>query len=294
MTRYTKTARWAVAGLLMTATAVACGVTNEATSASTSMRSESAVVTDAPATTSPNSPGVDPAGYSTSPGYYRFTFDVDPVRECSIGPGTDGHTVFCSVQFPPGTDSVSSPPFEGPPNAVIVRPHSVGFTIIEGSPIVAPTLPSSSEIRVGNVRCAALPGGVDCQNLAAGMRYSDGELSTYGPLETVPSASQAAAPTSIDAPMDHYSDGTEPVAPGTMCGAATGRRVVQVVSGSISCSDALTVMERYWDLPPGDYGNANIRSFDRWDCASPTARRSAELGYGSTCRRDDIELIAPI
>ena len=62
----------------------------------------------------------------------------------------------------------------------------------------------------------------------------------------------------------------------------------------ISCADALAVMDAYWNLPSGDFGNANIRQFDGWDCASPTAGRAAELGYGSSCRRGDIKLIAPI
>ncbi|MER7683307.1 hypothetical protein ABT031_43040, partial [Streptomyces sp. NPDC096934] len=68
-----------------------------------------------------------------------------------------------------------------------------------------------------------------------------------------------------------------------------------VVSGTISCADALTVMDTYRGLPlDSAHGNANIREFDGWNCASPTYVMSRELGYGSRCSKGDIDLRTPV
>ncbi|MDI9898740.1 hypothetical protein QM716_02610 [Rhodococcus sp. IEGM 1409] len=54
-------------------------------------------------------------------------------------------------------------------------------------------------------------------------------------------------------------------------------------------------MDSYWNLPAdGNYGNANIREFDGWNCSAPTAVMSRELGYGSQCSRGDVKLTTPV
>ncbi|MFE4501501.1 hypothetical protein ACFRFQ_16710 [Rhodococcus sp. NPDC056743] len=196
---------------------------------------------------------------------------------------------------------MSNPPFEGAPNAIALEQSGTVPTIVEGGPPGTRVLPPGSRLTIRDAQCSALVGGgVDCENGGAGFRFVAGELTRRGP-ELTPSkpvtvaatTAEATTGAALGAPMGVYTDGTDPVEPGTVCGAATGRRVVKVVAGSISCSDAIAVMDAYVALPPGDYGNANIRAFEGWSCASPTAARSAELGYGMSCTRGDVQVVTP-
>ena len=183
------------------------------------------------------------------------------------------------------------------PNSVVLTRDGYYPTISEGGPPGAELLPVNTRIVVDETQCTAVTGGFECANGATQLRFVDGQLTMTGPHFAPPAMEATTPPTTTatgGAPMDHYTDGTTPAAPGTMCGAATGRRVVTVVSGTISCTDALAVMDTYWSLPAGDYGNANIRQFDGWNCAAPTANMSRELGYGSRCSKGDIMLTTPV
>lgn len=290
----------AVAGVTML---VACSVdsTSPETTPPPSADSEPASTT----TTSAQSTvtDVDAARYEASPGWYRFYVDGAPRRECAMVPdptGT-GRNVICSVTFPDGAQPVTVPPFgTRTPNAVVLTRGGYYPTISEGGPPGAELLPANTRIVVDETQCTAVTGGFECTNGAAQLRFVDGQLTMTGPQFAPPAMELSTPPTTTahpasgGAPMDHYTDGTSPAAPGTMCGAATGRRVVTVVSGTISCTDALAVMDAYWNLPAGDYGNANIRQFDGWNCAAPTANMSRELGYGSRCSKGDITLTTPV
>lgn len=124
-------------------------------------------------------------------------------------------------------------------------------------------------------------------------RIGDGSVSASGTrIAAQPTTSNGTTtPATTPAAEGPYTEGTAPVAPGTSCGAATGDIVVEVRAGSISCTEALAVMKGYLALPPGDFGNANIRQYEGWQCASPTTARSAELGYSSQCIKDGTEIV---
>ncbi|WP_458683649.1 hypothetical protein [Prescottella equi] len=281
------------------------GVLALAGCSNTSPADEPATTTDSTSTTAVASTtppvvvtDVDPARYETSPGWYHFYVDTTPRSDCAFTPGAVGNdlNVICSATFPDGTTPVTVPPFRPqPPNAVILTSTGYQPTVTESGPPIAERLAVNTRIVVGGAECTAVPGGFDCKNGLAGARFVDGQLALTGEPAATPSAAPTpSATTPPEAPMDHYTDGTTPVAPGTMCGAATGRRVVTVVSGTISCTDALAVMDTYRNLPAGDYGNANIREFNGWNCAAPTAMMARELGYGSRCSKSDTMLTTPV
>lgn len=291
----------AVAGM---AALVACGTAGTSSDATPTTTANNEPTSTTPTTEAPpNVTDVDATRYEASPGRYRFQFAGTPRRECAIYPHSSGagQNVICSVTFPDGTPSVTVPPFgTQPPNAVVLTGDGYYPTISESGPPGAELLPADTRIVVEEVECTSVTGGFKCTDGTTQLRFVDGQLTMSGQQFAPPAMETSAPPTTTvrpateGAPMDHYTDGTTPVAPGTMCGAATGRRVVTVVSGTISCTDALAVMDSYWNLPPGNYGNANIRQFDGWSCASPTAMMSRELGYGSRCSKGDIMLTTPV
>lgn len=285
---------------------VSCGTASD--SAETTSTTPDSTTSTAPTTSvSPSTvTDVEPAQFQFAPDRFRFAVDGTPRRECVLSPGISAseRTVTCSVPFPAGTPEVTVPPFgSGKPNAVVLGPQGYYSTIIESGPPGAALLTVNSRLTVGNTTCTAISGGFECAVGENAVRYVDGAVTLAGAQATVPTTttevpstiSTTTPPPANDAPMDVYTDSTTPAAPGTTCGAATGRRVVTVVSGPISCSDAIAVMDTYWTLPAdGNYGNANIRQFDGWSCSAPTAVRSRELGYGSRCSKDDVTLTTPL
>ncbi|MGV9408529.1 hypothetical protein ACWDOP_01340 [Nocardia sp. NPDC003693] len=103
-------------------------------------------------------------------------------------------------------------------------------------------------------------------------------------------------PTSITV-LELPADGSTPVAPGTACGASTGQPIVKVEAGNVSCDEAEAVLAKYRALPPDPAaGNTNNRTFDGWQCMSPTYGMSLELGYGSSCRHEarGVHLTTPV
>lgn len=249
--------------------------------------------------------------------YYAWRIDNsvgERITDCAIAPtatspttGAAGeHFPDCLAVFPPDTHPVSSPPFEGQPNAVRITAEGVVDYISEGfSGLTVTTLRElapGSRITVGDVQCLSLAeGGIDCAKGDKGFQYSRAGLTkrevttpasvTVSPPETSPDSQSLDGPP-VGGP---YTEGTTPAAVGTNCGAATGDIVVTVVTGSISCADALAVMKQYLALPnDGSYGNANIRQFDGWSCASPTAVSAQEQGFGSKCSKESIVLTKPL
>ena len=70
---------------------------------------------------------------------------------------------------------------------------------------------------------------------------------------------------------------------------------VFVVSGSISCTEAMTVVDRYLhDTSLEHLGNTWSAEFDGWGCASPTATAAQINGYFTSCHRggDEIQIRA--
>lgn len=297
------------------AVAVGCSVAIAVagcSSASDDNEPSSTATASGESTTVTPGPVVDVAAtdYATAPDYYAWSVETAPdarPSHCAIFPSssaTNGVAVECSVTFPADTAPVSSPPFEGPPNAVRLTGSGPENVITEGvGPATPVALPSNRRIVVADVTCTALPaGGIDCSKGTSGFKYADGALSlqvaaastTPTPTGT-PTAPVEDTPT-VAPPMEGpYTEGTTPAAPGTACGAATGDKVVMVVSGSISCTDAIAVIKGYLALPnDGSHGNANIREYNGWQCVSPTARSAQEQGFGSKCTKGDTVVTAPI
>ncbi|APT88339.1 hypothetical protein CFRA_02550 [Corynebacterium frankenforstense DSM 45800] len=55
----------------------------------------------------------------------------------------------------------------------------------------------------------------------------------------------------------------------------------------MTCADGRKLLTTYRTLPAGNYGNANIRSFDGWQCANRTAAWAQESGLHTACGHDD-------
>lgn len=297
----------AVAAIVGVCLAPACGsdatrveTATVSTTAATAEASTPTTATTSPAAvTQPSVIDVDPADYAFDSGRFRFELAGSPLRECFIYPAPELQAS-CSVEWPEGTQPAAEggSPFTGAPNAIVLTSRGYYPSTSEAGPGDARLLPVNSRIRVGDIGCTAVPGGVDCANPAAGFSFVDDVLDTRGQQTTPAAATTTTAPIAPGPPMGGtdgvYTEGTGPAPLGTMCGAATGHPVVvQVRAGSISCTDALSVMDRYNALPTGEHGNANIQQFDGWSCASPTAVRAKELGYGQVCHSGDIEIVNP-
>lgn len=66
---------------------------------------------------------------------------------------------------------------------------------------------------------------------------------------------------------------------------------VFLVSGSISCTDAMAVIDRYLHDPSLEHlGNTWSAMFDGWGCATPTATAAQIYGYSTSCQRDGDEI----
>ncbi|MGO3362387.1 MAG: hypothetical protein ACTIL2_08090 [Corynebacterium sp.] len=108
-----------------------------------------------------------------------------------------------------------------------------------------------------------------------------------------PAEDDLAEPTFVEQTSEDYAEDDEPVAPGTMCGAASGDTLVEVREGSVSCLEAQEIIDEYEDRRESEGGgNTLAMTVGDWDCSSPTAGRSAELEAGGICYGPDDGVIA--
>ena len=112
--------------------------------------------------------------------------------------------------------------------------------------------------------------------------------SATAPSET--SASETSTTTS------EASDSRGDAGPGTECGKVLptygGPAQLQVKSGYIDCAEAERVVQKYYELPADpNGGNTAPQEFEGWRCATATYGMSTSRGYGTSCVRDDVELI---
>jgi hypothetical protein len=128
-----------------------------------------------------------------------------------------------------------------------------------------------------------------------------------GPM---PAAGETTATRAQDEPETGSDAGSDPASapgseqnldtPGTLCGDAvttpTGNSLrVRVETGRISCSDAVGVVQKYYDLPSDPTGgNTMPKEFDGWFCYSPTARSAQQSGIGTSCEKGDVTLVVPV
>ena len=281
--------------LTMTAAAVsmsACGgEPQEQTQPETTSSTAPSTVTvtkPAPSSTEPVT-DVDAAEYAVagSDGYFRWTYASSPLRECGASPAMNGVPagITCSAPFPDDAPEVRNDVFSGPPNAVRLTADAAVPTIVEGGPPGARALPQGRRITIGALSCTVpRTGSIECSGPTSGFTVDNGGTKIDG-------APSSAAST----PMDTYTEGTTPAEPGTQCGAATGKTPVKIVSGEISCAEAIEIVDGYLALPnDGSYGNANIRMHRGFSCSTATAGSANQRGYGTSCSKGDIELIVPI
>lgn len=287
--------RWVVMGAACVAALAGCADSTQTSTPTTTVVTETV-------TASPSADpivAVDPADYAVagSPGYYRWTYTTtdNTSRECGMFPANAGFSagVTCSAPFPDDAPTLSNDGFTGPPNSVRLTDNGTELRIGEGGPPGAQPLEPGRRITVGAYSCRTLPTeGIDCSGPDSGFRVSGGATTQRGTIiEPQEAGTESSAATG---PSENYTEGTEPVAPGTMCGVATGHTPVQVVSGSISCADAIAVIDGYIAAPDdGSHGNAKIMEYQGWSCSAPTYGMSQDLGYSAKCTKDDVEVIRP-
>lgn len=267
---------------------------SESTTASSAQSSSAASVTD-----------VDSAEYQSAsyPGLIEWQYASG--RWCTAGTGFGAGSgemkVTCAVAFPKGSPTVKNDVFVGEPNTIRLSKQGTEATIEEGGSTTAKRLAPDHRVTIDGFSCTALTNdGIECSSGAAGFKVVGGTLTRSG-IEIAPSTpdaptstTESSAPATDGSPMENYTEGTEPVAPGTLCGVSTGNTPVTVVSGRISCTDAIAVIDGYKALPnDGTYGSSNIRMYQGYNCATTTLGMVDDLGYTMRCSKGDIDLQVP-
>ena len=140
-------------------------------------------VTSVPLTPTGPAKDVDPAAYAVdgSPGYFRWSYARDPLRECSLSPAMNGLTarITCSAPYPADAPTISVDVFTGQPNAVVLTGEGTEPTIVEGAPVAAPELPAGSRLVFGDLSCTALPDeSISCASPEAWFTVQNGALTT--------------------------------------------------------------------------------------------------------------------
>ena len=129
----------------------------------------------------------------------------------------------------------------------------------------------------------------------------DGEEDTVArdvPAQEWPQSSSAAqSPTTSPGAAPGEDDPES--GPGTECGlvepADGGPAQVRIELGSIGCSEAVRVVQKYYDLPVDPSGgNTAPQQFDGWRCSTATAGLAGQRGYGTSCLKGDVQLVVPV
>lgn len=127
--------------------------------------------------------------------------------------------------------------------------------------------------------------------------------SILGAALAVAGCSTSGSPEPVDTPAPTIQSPTvseEPAAktnaaPGSRCGSVTfpsgSPGTVVVHSGQITCTDAVALINRYFNDPSiTRQGNTLSAMFDGWTCVSPTAAAADLAGYGSKCEKGAVVL----
>ncbi|MEZ5213155.1 hypothetical protein [Gordonia sp. (in: high G+C Gram-positive bacteria)] len=263
-----------------TAALAACSAHSDPTPAATTpTHVTSSVPSGASVVTGAGIVDVDPAEYAVpgSPGYYRWKVPPGTGADvCGISPGVYGSSpaVMCRVTLPQAAP-IKANGFVGPPSDAQLTEEGVTMTISPGATGDSKQMPVNRRIRIGAFSCTTLPvAGVDCSGPIAGFRYARATLDLRG--RQIPA---------IDASSPLESPGCAPSARGTQ---------VVIRRGSVSCTEAIRVIEGYQDMPDdGSHGNTRIMQYEGWDCASPTYASAVEKGYGTVCSKGDDEVVVP-
>ncbi|MCJ0901081.1 hypothetical protein MTX38_28730 [Rhodococcus sp. ARC_M13] len=128
-----------------------------------------------------------------------------------------------------------------------------------------------------------------------GMTLVATACSTSG--QAVSAQPETASASSQPAQQPNRQPTTEALAtPGSTCGTVTFPAgtpgTVVVETGAITCTDAVALINRYYNDPViTRQGNTMSAMFDGWMCVSPTAVASQLVGYGSKCENGDLTLV---
>lgn len=128
-----------------------------------------------------------------------------------------------------------------------------------------------------------------------GMTLVATACSTSG--QAVSAQHETASASSQPAQQPNRQPTTQALAtPGSTCGTVTFPAgtpgTVVVETGAITCTDAVALINRYYNDPViTRQGNTMSAMFDGWTCVSPTAVASQLAGYGSKCENGDLTLV---
>lgn len=249
---------------------------------------------------------VDPDGFMLDG---RVVFDNRTGDEgtgvCLIGTDeNDGDAVTCTGTAPGGAPDIEVPPFRPQrPGAVTITAEGITYTMVEGVRPAPGKLEPGQRITEGDASCemsddselnctvgeTSLTLSGDDRTMALTGEVLDHEYH-LDPDASSPTAGQDDAPAGIDG---DYSETDEPVSAGTTCGAASGRTLVEVREGAVSCLEAQRVIDDYRERRYAEGGgNSLAMMLGEWDCSSPTAGRAAQLDAAEICHGPDDTVIA--
>ena len=216
----------------------------------------------------------------------------------------------CTGDAPDDVPDVEVPPFPASrPGAATVSADGIRYTMLEGVPPAEAELGTQERVKFGDVTCELSEKSDLTCNVGENSLHVSGanpDLSTSGTVivtepttarstSTSPSATTSESPSSpaSETNLDgDYSEDDEPVAPGTMCGAASGNTLVKVESGTVSCLDAQSIIDEYKDTRQASGGgNTLAMMVQGWSCSTPTAGRAQETGASIICDGPDGEHI---
>lgn len=212
--------------------------------------------------------------------------------------------VTCTGRVPDDAPDIEVPPFERQrPGAARITADGITYTMVEGVPPAPAALDSGQRITVGDASCGMsqnvelscsvgettldISGDDSAMTLTGDVLDHENHVETP---ETPETSENSDRPAGIDG---DYSDTDEPVAVGTMCGAASGNTLVKVREGSVSCLGAQEVIDDYRERRDSEGGgNTLAMTVGEWGCSVPNARRSVELDAGEICHGPDGVVIA--
>ena len=216
----------------------------------------------------------------------------------------------CTGEAANDVPDVEVPPFPASrPGAATVSAAGIRYTMVEGVPPAEAALGTQERVKFGEVTCEmSEKSDLTCSvgKNALHVSGANPDLTTSGTvIATEPTAaqssSQSASATTSESPSSpatetnldgDYSEDDEPVAPGTMCGAASGNTLVKVESGTVSCLDAQSIIDEYKATrQESGGGNTLAMMVQGWSCSTPTGGRAQETGASIICDGPDGEHI---
>ncbi|MEJ5919370.1 MULTISPECIES: hypothetical protein [unclassified Corynebacterium] len=256
-------------------------------------RSKSTVASPAQSSESTEieSKAVDVADYrvGATDSYAFILEDEKTVCWMSTGPSNSRESVVCSLNLsdPHADDSV-----KGYATELILDKSGARLSgPVKGlEPFPYKVLQEGNRLSVGDLQCTAGSGSdVTCSAGSNSVEVRDRQNPSVPVVESL---------TNRTTIRDASSEKNEPEESvvgevGDVCGKVrTGRegnrsqQDVIVKEGEVDCEEAITVMQKYIDLPHDEYyGRAQMREVDTWNCATPMPRYGTSHEYDLICEK---------